>query len=579
MNPKQKSKAQPAHPQSDQVAAVRRLAQDGQGTKAKSKLNTLRKAFPAFKPLLALAWEIEDLCGSPILATARALEWQQASPQSRAAAEALRDSSLQAGFSMLYRRALERLADMDGRVLTGLPTVIGSPLGDLTLAQAEALDLSRLHLADDNPRAAAAVLQGVDHPSAQNNLALAMFVDGQVANASAAAMANWQDAPDNLFALESAVRWRCWLEGIERCQGFTAPLAHTLPLRSQDAISQVLALRFLGDEAASGEAWKRMAHADFWANSDTDQRVMFDSLEPSTAVWPGGPGMWFPGGWNKKLTQIARQSQVGKEGDDAHWNDEWAAVLDTCDAHTDYLTRAAQRGDDTTRMLAVSVLKRRAKLAASSGADQGALVALTSLLTQPHGPDTFRMDVQNWLIEQGLRSRDEPADVWLNGGVRQIRSYGLEINDEPQGSPFPPEGAALNELVHAALGRGDLLLALKLATQLQGMFPHEPSALTNLAAIKEGLGHNNADILSLYRQAHALNPDYLFARCGLARYLAQDGKLQDGQALVAGLWERKRFHRSEYRSFLLTQQVFALAAGDTQTAQGIAKSIADLQAN
>ena len=130
-----------------------------------------------------------------MLAAARAVAWQRASPQSRAANEALCSSARAAGLVAVYGRALQRLTAMDGAGVYSLPESINSPFGTLSHEQAEALDLSRMHLADENPTAAMAVLQGLDHPSARNNLALAAFVGGDLAQAVAVIEANWRAEP------------------------------------------------------------------------------------------------------------------------------------------------------------------------------------------------------------------------------------------------------------------------------------------------------------------------------------------------------------------------------------------------
>jgi hypothetical protein len=161
-------------PHADQFAAVRRVADAGDLSKARQRLAALRKSFPAFKPLLGLAWEVEDRCGVPMLAAARAYEWQRAAPNSRAAVEALCESARAAGLAAVYARAVQRLRALDGQSALPLIDFIDAPLGALSFEQAEAIDLSRMHLADNDPSAAAAVLKDVDHPSARNNLALAL---------------------------------------------------------------------------------------------------------------------------------------------------------------------------------------------------------------------------------------------------------------------------------------------------------------------------------------------------------------------------------------------------------------------
>lgn len=131
------------------------------------------------------------------------------------------------------------------RVRTAPPpaTPQSTPLGPLSFEQGMALDLGRMHMGDDHFEEAVEVLRGVDHPTARNNHALALFHCGDVRGAQALAEAAWQANHDNLFALDHSLRWRCWLEGMAPC-------------RSEDAIARVSALRFLGDEEGAGAAWE-----------------------------------------------------------------------------------------------------------------------------------------------------------------------------------------------------------------------------------------------------------------------------------------------------------------------------------
>ena len=556
-------------PSADQLAAVRRLADAGDPAPARKRLAALQTSFPGFKPLLGLAWEVEDRCGVPMLAAARAHAWQRAAPNSRAAAEALFESARAAGLVAVHARAIARLRAMDGESALPLIDFFEAPLGNLSFEQAEAIDLSRMHLADDDLAAAAAVLQGVDHPSARNNLALALFCAGNVAQAREVIEANWQGNPANLFALERAVRWRCWADGLDRCLGFIATLRHTTPCRAEDAIARVAALRFLDDAQAARTAWDETADAPYWGQATDEQRAMFDALTDPAGDRTADNALWFPSHWMHAMVALAREPQ--RRGDE-RLEQRLDARLDACDAHADYLGRAAELGEAAVRMVALAVLKRRA-----GQADGAAITCLQTLLKRPCGPDSERMNLLNWLVEQGLQKRDQPADVWLTGSLRSIQSYGLNITGEPRPSPFPPLGTELNERVHKAISRGALHEALALAQELRQMHPDQPSALTNLAAIKEALKQPAAEITDLYRQAHALAPDYLFARCGLARWLAVEGSLDQAHALLDGLLDRNEWHYSEYRSFMLAQRALALASQDHDTVRALDESLLDLE--
>jgi len=559
--------AQPS-PNPEQVAAIRRLAENGDIEQARRRLAALRKSFPSFKPLLGLAWEIEDLGDEPARATARALEWQQASPNSRAAVQAVCDSARLAGFFMLFARAADRLSQMDGKAGTVVPASIDNPLGALTPEQALAMDLSRMHLDDNNTAAAIATLQGVDHPSAKNNLALAWFVDGQVREALAVAEANWQTQPNNLFALSDIVRWRCWLKGMSPSMGLKAPLQHTVPLRAEDAIAMVLGLRFLGAETAATQAWTNADRAAFWTHTARDQRTVFLGLQDPLTKWPGSSATWFPRKW---LDAYRNALVAHKDLNSALLEQQDQAFAAVCDAHTDYLARVIQVGDEIGRHLAFSVLKERAKHHSEAVHD-----VLITLLKSPLGSDSMRMDVLRWMTEEDILSKSTPVDVWTNGEIRTIRSSGWTISGEPLPSPFPPEGTELNARALTAMHEGHLTLALDLFTQLHQRYPEKPSPLANMASIKEALKHNPQAIKELYLQAHDLAPDYLFARCGLARSLAKEGRLEEAESLLAPVMDRTQFHSSEARTFLMTQYDLALARGDRQLATQLEQSLAVL---
>ncbi|MFZ4622876.1 MAG: tetratricopeptide repeat protein [Rhodoferax sp.] len=566
-----KTKAHKNHsptPNADQLAAVRRLAGSGDLRQARQRLAALCKSFPDFKPLLGLAWEVEDRCNVPMLATARACEWQSAMPNSLAAVEALCKSAEAAGLAAVHARALQRLSVLEGRGEMPMPDTIEAEAGSMPLALLELIDLSVMHLADDKPAAAIALLQGVDHPSARNNLALALFISGDLVQARAVMEANWQAHPDNLYALERVVRWRCWAEGMDRCLGFAATFRHTTPGRIEDAIAQVAALRFLDDDKGVQQAWQAASQASWWKQADGAQRDLFWALKDPQARLPGTSAMWFPAPWIHALKNIS--SKPDGAGDN-QLGQRWNALLDTCTAHADYLARAAELGDEATRILALAVLKRRAKLS-----NAPALASLLAMLKRPNGSDSDRTELVNWLTEAGLINKSESTEVWLAGSLRTVKAREFRINDEQHESPFSDVGTELHERIHAAINHGQLRVALALAQQLLKLYPEHPMALTNVAGIKQGLGHPQAEIIALYRQAHAIDPDYLFARCGLARCLAEKGQVEEAQALLVDMLERTDFHRSEYISLLLAQQALALASDEHEAGSKISELLKNL---
>ena len=296
---------------------------------------------------------------------------------------------------------------------------------------------------------------------------------------------------------------------------------------------------------------------------------MFDDLGQADADVRGERSLWFPRPWENALSQLARGSIATTE---AAIVPLWDAQLDACDAHADYLKRAGELGDPATRFLALAVLKRRAK-----HGDAAAHEALTGLLASMRGPDQERTNLLNWLNEEGLRDPAVPAQLLSAGKVREIKFVGMQITAEPQPSPFSAEGTRLARRMHQALGRRELDGAYELALQLRAMHPEQPSALTNLANIGQALGTPVDESLRLLRESLVLAPDYLFARCTLARHLAGQGQLDEARTLLEGLFEREQWHYSEYRSFMLAQRAMALAQGEHEAVRAMDETLLDIE--
>jgi hypothetical protein len=191
---------------------VRKLSCAGRHEEAQTRVAELRTHYPDFKPLLALAWEVDDNAGNFLSACLHAWDWSTACPGSLAALEALRDSAFAAGFPALAASAARRLAQAEGNRFPDIPPLPGA-LAELTFDQAVAVDLSRLFLTYGRFGETVASLEGIDHPSTRNNLALARFAQGDVAAALAGFEANWRQDMRNLFALHRLVRLLPWTGG------------------------------------------------------------------------------------------------------------------------------------------------------------------------------------------------------------------------------------------------------------------------------------------------------------------------------------------------------------------------------
>jgi len=561
--PKRKTQIKP---QPAQVAAIEHLIDAGNYAAAQQRLHALHQTYPDFTPLLRLAWDIEDQMDQHMSATARAYDWHQAAPNSEMALQALLQSARSQGLLALAWYAQERLDTLEGIPAQRHSSALDGPFGTVTRQMMVTGDLAQMHTADNNPKATIALLKDTTHPAGRNNLASAWFMAGEVQKAHDIAYATWQDFPDNLYALGLVVRWRCWLQGFERCHGFVAPLLATRPLRAEDAIARIETLRFLDQEALAQQAWQDVQRADFWKDADDSQIAAFESLKPAGASLQTFAGNWLGLGW---LNDFRAQALLMKESAQA-FSPLLQQKLLGFGAHTDYLCRAMALGDELTKQLALSILKQRSLLPdASAQTAQAAKAALLGLLKKPTGTDEERMELLRWLLDNKLASPSEPMVVWLRGKLESVQSSKIALTEEPLEALYAvqedPRYREFLDLCH----QKRFQQAHDAALQLCHEFPDDPPAWTNLATVKDALRHPQAELNQLYAHAFAIDPSYFFACTGYAICLARQGKTDEANALLKPLTLRTEFHVSQYRSLLNAQVVVAQAMGLTDNAKSI----------
>ena len=116
------------------------------------------------------------------------------------------------------------------------------------------------------------------------------------------------------------------------------------------------------------------------------------------------------------------------------------------------------------------------------------------------------------------------------------------------------------------LRSGDGEGAERLFRQALALEPNKVDLLNNLAA-SLSLQGREAEATLLMEVLHYQHPDYLFARTGLAKAAMRKGDLQQAQALLEPLYQRRKFHVSEYDALCATQIDLLLLQNDPISAK------------
>ena len=81
----------------------------------------------------------------------------------------------------------------------------------------------------------------------------------------------------------------------------------------------------------------------------------------------------------------------------------------------------------------------------------------------------------------------------------------------------------------------------------------------------------------MIRHAAKIAPDYLFARTGLIKLLAKEGRLEEARTELKPLLELKEIHSSEWRALIMAQIAIAKAEADFPALTRLSAELRDCQ--
>ncbi|MEO8409631.1 MAG: hypothetical protein ABI478_03605 [Propionivibrio sp.] len=600
-----KKKPKPENrPQAGQIEAIERHLERGEVAAAQQRLARLNAAYPGFKPLYRLAYEIACATGSRAREVFAAWQWGAASPNSKAAFEALAES---AGpeFPYLYLHALERLNELGEDFKHEIDTLRAGFLDPLSEDEGQRLDLCRVLLGNEKPAEARALVESINLPEAQNNVGQAFFLEGKIAEAEAVWAGVVASAPDDAFALARLFAVRLWLAG----KAAAAPLAErVLALAPEDCddVSCQLDVAIMSDQLTAADAiylavlaapwfaagadfasldlartrlhqagaliaWRLGRHDEAMARLDRiddaddgdGSDALFDLREQLTLCRLSGDtpdwGVGQMSQWWPLVHLLALHPEKFASDDEVF--ERWHAPM----PHADYLAAVALNGGQGANALGVAGLRYLVRSGAAQSEAAGQ--ALISLLALPCGPDAVRSELHRWLGQIGLLDKEAPVAMLVGGKLTELRPFELTIH-----SDAVEEETVLSAADHRTymkvidlMGSRNIAKALPLMEDLLRRYPDYGRVLTTVATLREAAGEPIERWAPLVRHAVDVDPDYSFARTGMVKVLAREGQLDAARDQLKPLLELKEMHSSEWRSLLLAQIEIAKAELDLPT--------------
>jgi tetratricopeptide (TPR) repeat protein len=594
-----KKKLAPSRPQPAQIQAIERCLERGDLDGADERLLRLQAAFPDFKPLCRLAFEIAWEGGRIARAAAAAWDWCEASPNSAAAFNALRNAS-RGRYPYLFLHAAERAG------------ALGEPVPDEDLRKVRnlfkdslderdglRLDLSRVFMGAGRNGDARPLIETLDHPAARNNFAQILFAEGEIGRAAEIFESVLAENPADHFALFRLATLRLWLSGKTRAADLNERLLAGTPADPEELCRQLESALLFGQPARADGIYRLAPDLPWYDESEKYAPESLDAMH-----YLGAMAAWRMGDHHETIRRIKAACEDNDEFDDEYddiggqcliasvngdtpdWTlgalSQWwplsrilslrPKLLDSDDAlfenwqvpmpHCDYLVAVMASGGSDARVLALAALRY---LTGRGGElREEAKQALFELLRLPCGPDKVRSELHAMMADDDLLDGKTSIEMFVGGKLTEIRPLTITIREGPADVETVLDAADL-ERYERALGHvadGDLPRALKLLEDLLSRYPDYPRILTAAAMLRQGNGQTYERWAPLARRAAEIAPDYFFSRTGMARLLAAENKIEEAREFLLPLLEREEMHRSEWRSLIGAQIAIAQAEGD-----------------
>jgi len=418
-----------------------------------------------------------------------------------------------------------------------------------------------------------------DWPPPHNNLAQALFLDGQPGAALATARQVLARDPGNVQALGNGVRFLAWAGQEAEAREWWARLRVVSPQGAGDRLKMAEAAATLDEDesvlqllqplarpgVAEAYAPELSEHAQLLlavAEANTGRPQAQRRLErlPGHYPWVGdllqalragrpGPGCssrfpyfhyteMIPGPRMRELAELALREDRLSPKRFRRQVDDFVARFPQILLVAEKMTWEGQEPDAGVAIL-------------STIATPAAHAALRRFGLSQAGADQARMNALLQLVKAGEIAEDTTLPIWVQGEWRDVQLRECVVSGEPPTHYTPEVARLLNEGAQAS-NKGDRERAERLFRQALELEPRAREAHNNLGALYAQRG-DHAQARAAFQAALEIDPLYTFPRCNLAMYLLDERDVAGAEEMLEPLAGLRRFHPQEMAFYSYAQ--------------------------
>jgi tetratricopeptide (TPR) repeat protein len=494
------------------------------------------------------------------------------------------------------RDVVPKLEETSALLVAEIAAKAGGEGADLEAAALH--ELTQLHmlageLAEGRATSEALLQKCPSYLPARNNLSLIWALEGRWNEAIAAAQQVLELDPENAHALSNLTRFHYLSGQPDAAQTYKARLQAMTSEQSDVWQKQAEAFSFVGDFPAILEVFR---HAEtVAAASETKIPPLLYHLA-AVAELRSGHERQAKQYWQAAIAinpafELAQENLADLQGSIAERQSPWAFPLNywiSPQAMDDVLPleESAKTGTEADLRVATQhYLQRHPEVEAvipmlldrADGAGRQLALNLALMTDTPamhqilkdfalgqRGADDMRQQAAQVAARAGMFPEGR-VRLWIAGQWQEVMLRGYEIHHELL-HHHAPEVERLTSRAVMALRENEWAKAEHPLKQALKMEPNALDLGYNLAIVYERQGKTD-EAFDLLDQLHQQDPDYVFARIGVARSYLKQGKLAEVATLLQPLEERQRFHYSEFGAFCDIKMELLVARKDYEAAR------------